>query len=262
MKSELVFWLFSSRILTREAASLQIGTLANFGGGAFRPDRWGDAEPLRTPFDQGEPIERLAAPQGAFLFRGSTPKKMEGQIWNLHYPSETLFDESGARVEIHEPPFFCTRWTFAFGFNWILSRVGMSQLVSFAEQAFASTGADFAFLTKRDDLEAKNYIGGIERCGTDPATGIPGLYWLNFFSNRYADWIGLNRTEPDPVVVISQTMERTLLQFGAEVGGCRDDSVLEAQARLVHSVGHQKFFDISHRDRSLEVPPWKSLGRL
>jgi hypothetical protein len=72
MKNELEMTLSSRRILTEPVAREQITALSNFGGGFMRPDKCGQFEPIRTPFDPAdisEPTRWLAEAHGRFFYR-------------------------------------------------------------------------------------------------------------------------------------------------------------------------------------------------
>ena len=264
MKNDLVLWLFSSKVSTRAFASLQVQLLSEFDSGVFRPERFGAYEPLRNvfnPHDMDSAIVGLAAPQGSFLFKRSKPYRISGEIWNRYYP-EVSSDSVGAlSSQISPPPFFSTVWTMDFAGAMAKRKDGMDQLVSFAQEVFNLSCADFAFLTTLEDLEKKNYLGKIQRCGTDPFIGLPGLYWMNLFSHRYADWLGIDRVAPSIIIQLFSSRGSKILRFGDTAENCRSTDVLEAQEAVARRLGLNKVFDINDIARVLAAPDWASWGR-
>jgi hypothetical protein len=72
MKNALVMALFSRHQLTESLATRQIAALSDFGQGFMCPDKWGKAEPIRTPFDPSDirnPVKWLVEPHGEFFYR-------------------------------------------------------------------------------------------------------------------------------------------------------------------------------------------------
>jgi hypothetical protein len=112
MINELAMRLFSRRSLTKLQAKDQITGLSEFGGGLMRPDKCGEFEPIRTPFDStdiSEPIRWLAQPHGEFFYRKGRPLHASGEMWNLtHSPSarfpSPLFTIIGAVPPVYQFP--------------------------------------------------------------------------------------------------------------------------------------------------------------
>src|SRR5216683_1861715 len=120
MKNELSMRLFSRRSLTESAARKQIAALSDFGDGLMRPDKCGEVEPIRIPFDPADismPIRWLAQPHGEFFYRKGRPAYVTGAMWNLtHSP--------GARFP---SPLFTNYWTGEFDGKWA-NRVGLEKI--------------------------------------------------------------------------------------------------------------------------------------
>jgi len=93
MKNALVMALFSRQPLTESLAARQITALSDFGHGLMRPDKWGKAEPIRTPFDPADtsdPVKWLAEPHGEFFYRKGLPVYVSGEIWNLAHHNRAV----------------------------------------------------------------------------------------------------------------------------------------------------------------------------
>src|SRR6266571_4107523 len=196
MKNALAMVLRSRRTLTDSLAREQITVLSDFGDGLMRPDKCSEFEPIRTPFDPADiskPIQWLAKPHGAFFYRKGRPTHVSGEMWNLTHSPTARFPS----------PLFTNKWTGRFDGKWA-NRVGIEKVEDFLSEMFRVTGSDFGFLTSEADMEAKNQpVRGYSYKGLDPATGVPGLYWINFFSDEYATWLGL-RELPKEVATLKE----------------------------------------------------------
>src|SRR6478672_10587222 len=111
MKKELEMNLRSRRSLTESVAKKQINSLSDFADGLMRPDKCGEFEPIRTPFDPADiskPVRWLAKPHGEFFYCKGRPAHISGEMWNLtHSP--------GARFP---SPLFTNYWTGQFDGCW------------------------------------------------------------------------------------------------------------------------------------------------
>ena len=176
MKNKLEMTLSSRRILTEQVAREQITALSNFGDGLMRPDKCGNAEPIRTPFDRSdirEPIRWLAEPQGNLFYRKGSPTHASGEMWNRTLPPTSRFPS----------PSFRNNWTGRFDGKWAV-RVGIQKVEEFVSEMFQVTRSDFGLLTTEIDRMAKNTDAMSQSYqGQDLARGIPGLYWINLFSH-------------------------------------------------------------------------------
>jgi hypothetical protein len=249
MKSKLEMNMHSRRSLTDSVAREQITALSDFGGGLMRPDKCGEVEPIRTPFDPAdisEPIRWLAQPHGEFFYRKGRPVHVSGQMWNHTHPPTARFPS----------PLFTNYWTGQFDGKWA-NRVGIEKIEDFVSEMFRVTGSDFGFLTSEIDLNAKNTAPPIVSYkGLDPACGVPGLYWINFFSDEYAEWLGL-RELPTELAISKELADSGLsLKFCESPDVCRSLEVLQKQRAAIEWLGPQRFFDIRFPDRKLEVPNW------
>ena len=75
------------------------------------------------------------------------------------------------------------------------------------------TASDFARLTSEIDLKAKNTAPPIVSFkGLDPATGVPGLYWITFFSDEYATWLGLRELPKELVTLKGISWRRNITE--------------------------------------------------
>jgi hypothetical protein len=252
MKIELDMGLFSRRALTGSLARQQITALSDFGDGLMRPDKCGEFEPIRTLFDPAdisEPIRWLAKPGGGFFYRKGRPVHVSGGMSNYAHPPTARFPS----------PLFANDWRGQFDGKWA-HRVGIEKIEDFVSQMFRLTGSDFGFLTSEVDMKAKNTIAtSLSYKGLDPATGVPGLYWINLFSDAYASWLGLEELPKEVAVRKKLVGGGVLLKFCKSVEDCRSLEVLQRQRAAIEWLGPQKFFDIRFPERKQDVPDWNSL---
>jgi hypothetical protein len=254
MKNALTMALFSRRSMTESLAGEQITALSDFGGGLMRPDKCNKVEPIRTPFDPADisvPVGWLARPQGEFFYRKGSPAHVAGEMWNLTHPPTARFPS----------PLFSSRWTGRFDGKWAV-RVGIERVEDFVSEMFRVTGSDFGLLTTKVDLECKNtFTPGFSFQGFDLATGIPGLYWINFFSDAFAEWLGLSSFPKELAASKRLAGGGVLLKFCESPDHCRDIDVLQKQRAAIEWLGAQRFFDIRFPDRKLEAPDWGAWPR-
>src|SRR5689334_9576096 len=241
MKDELAFRLFSRLPLTPPAVRDQIIALSNFGDGLFRPDKCSAFEPIRTPFeptDIREPISWLSKPGGIFMFRKGRPAHFAGVIWNLSRSSDARFPAGP----------FTNYWTGGFDGKWA-KRVGLEKVEDFLAEMFRVTRSDFGFLTTEIDLRAKNrLVNSYSYTGMDPITGVPGLYWINLFSDQYAGWFDLGHF-PGGLAVLKHFSNGALsLKFCDSPEQCRSLEVLQKQRAAIEWLGAERFFDIGSPD--------------
>jgi hypothetical protein len=253
MKNELEMTLSSRRSLTESVAREQITALSNFGGGFMRPDKCNNVEPIRTPFDSAdinEPIRWLTKPQGTFFYRKGSPIHLSGEMWNRTLPPTSRFAS----------PLFSNYWTGRFDGKWAV-QVGIEKVEDFVSEMFRATGSDFALLTTGVDRKAKNQ-GPMSHSyqGYDLASGVPGLYWINLFSDELAGWLGLNGIPRGLATLKRLACGGWLLKFCESPNHCRDIDVLQKQRAAIEWLGPEKFFDIRFPDRKLATPDWDHTG--
>jgi hypothetical protein len=250
MKDRLVFALFSRHPLTETLTRLQIAALVNFDGGIACPDKWGEFEPLKRPFEAEDfsvPVGCLAKPGGTFFYRKGKPIQMSGEVWNLTHPPTARFPS----------PIFTNYWTGRFEARWV-EKVGVPKVQECVRELFRTSGSDFGFLTTEADLKAKNTSARSQSYqGMNLEDGVPGLYWLNLFSNGFANWLGLDAFP-------SQLAESAVLRgdlwsiaFSDTPEHCRDIDILQKQRAAIEWLGSDRFFDMRSPDRKLNSPDWK-----
>jgi hypothetical protein len=252
MKKELEMKLFSRRSLTDSVAKKQITALSDFAEGLMRPDKCGEFEPIRTPFDPADiskPVQWLAKPHGEFFCVKGRPTHVSGQMWNHTRPPTARFPA----------PLFTNYWTGQFDGNWA-KRVGIEQIEGFVLKMFRVTGSDFGLLTIEVDVNAKNRpANSFSYKGLDPATGVPGLYWINLFSDEYATWLGLRELPKELAALKELAGGGVSLRFCESHEDCRSLEVLQKQRAAIDWLGPPRFFDIRFPDRKLDVPSWDRL---
>ena len=252
MKNELEMVLLSRRPLTESAARQQITALSNFCGGLMRPDKCSEVDPIRTPFDPvdiSEPVRWLVPPGGEFFYKRGRPVYSSGQMWNLDRGPDSRFPS----------PLFANYWTAQFDGRWA-KKVGVGKVETFVLEMFRSTASDFGLLTSEVDLQAKNTAPPIvSYMGLDPEQGVPGLYWVNLFSDEYANWLGLRQLPRELAVLEELPGGGVRLKFCDSPDECRSLDVLQKQRSAVNWLGAQRFFDNRLRDRKQEVPDWSNL---
>jgi hypothetical protein len=249
MKNELAITLFSRRSLTESVAREQITALSNFGNGLMCPDKCSEYEPIRTPFDPAditEPIRWLVKPHGAFFYRKGRPAHVTGEMWNLTHSPTARFPS----------PLFTNYWTGQFDGKWA-NRVGIEKVEDFVFEMFRVTGSDFSLLTTEVDLKAKNRpTTSYSYAGMDLATGVPGLYWINLFSDEYANWLRLHELPKELATLKELAGGGVSLKFCESPDDCRSLENLQRQQVAIEWLGRQRFFDIRFPDRKLDVPNW------
>ena len=252
MKNELAMALFSRCSLTESVARKQIGALSDFGDGLMRPDKCSEDEPIRTPFDLvdiSKPIQWLAKPHGRFFYRKGRPAFVTGEMWNLSRPPDARFPAGP----------FTNYWTGDFDGKWA-NRVGIEKIEGFVLEMFHVTGSDFGFLTTEVDLKAKNRpTNSYSYAGMDLATGVPGLYWINLFSDQYAEWLGLGYLPRELAELKELAGGGVSLKFCESPEDCRSIEVLQKQRAAIDWLGTEKFFDIRFPDRKATIPDWNHL---
>ncbi len=250
MKNELAMRLFSRRPLTESVARDQIIALRDFCGGLMRPDRCSEFEPIRTSFDPSdisEPVRWLSKTGGEFFYQKGRPIHASGAMWNLTRPATARFPS----------PLFTNYWTGEFDGKWV-NQVGIEKIEDFVSEMFRVTGSDFSLLTTEGDLKAKNRpANSYSYAGMNPATGVPGLYWINFFSDEYANWLGLHELPRKLVLLKKLAGGGVALKFCESPEDCRSLEILEKQRAAIEWLGPQRFFNIRFPDRKLEVPDWE-----
>jgi hypothetical protein len=253
MKNELEITLSSRRPLTESFAKEQITALSQFGGGLMRPDKVSEFEPIRTPFNPADlsgPVQWLAKPQGEFFYRKGSPIHLSGEMWNRTLPPTSRFPS----------PLFSNYWTGRFDGKWV-ERIGIQKVEDFLSEMFRITGSDFALLTTGVDRKAKNQ-GPMSHSyqGFDLASGVPGLYWVNLFSDELAGWLGLSGFPKELAVSKRLPGGGVLLKFCESPDHCRDVDVLQKQRAAIEWLGAERFFDIRSPDRKLDTPDWDHMS--
>ncbi len=253
MKNELAMTLFSRRSLTESVAKEQITALSDFGGGLMRPDKCSEVEPIRTPFDPAdisEPVRWLSQPHGEFFYRKGRPVHVSGQIWNRTHSATARFPS----------PLFSNYWTGQFDGKWA-TQVGIEKVEDFVCGMFQITGSDFGLLTTEVDQKAKNTDAtSYSYQGLNLADGVPGLYWVNLFSDKLAGWLGLSEFPKELAVSKRLPGGGVSLKFCDSPEHCRDIDILQKQRAAIEWLGAQRFFDIRFPDRKLDTPDWDHIA--
>jgi len=252
MRNELAMRLFSRRSLTESVVREQITALSDFASGLICPDKWGEFEPIRTPFDPSDisdSVRRLAKTGGGFFYRKGRPVYASGGMWNLTRPPTARFPS----------PLFSNYWTGQFDRKWA-NRIGIETVEDFVAEMFRVTGSDFGFLTSEVDLQAKNTDAtSLSYKGMDPGSGVPGLYWINFFSAEYAEWLGLGQFPEELAALRRLYAGAVWLKFCDSPDDCRSLETVGKQRTAIEWLGPEKFFDIRFPDRKAETPDWYHL---
>lgn len=241
--------LFSRRVLTESAAREQITALSEFDDGLIRPDKCSEFEPIRAPFDPAdirEPVRWLAKPNGEFLYKKGKPVYASGEIWNLIRSRDARFPAGP----------FTNYWTGRFDGEWA-GRVGIEKVRDFVCEMFRATASDFGFLADVTELKAKNTVAtSYSYMGMRMESGVPGLYWVNLFSDQFARWLELETFPKELAVVETLVGGGVSLMFGASPDQCKSVKVLQRQRAAIDWLGPEKFFDIHAPNRKAETPDW------
>ena len=208
-------------------------------------------QPIRTEFDPadiGEPLRWLSKPHGRFFYKKGRPVFVAGEMWNTAHPASARFPS----------PVFSNRWTGRFDGRWA-KRVGLGKVEEFVTEAFQVTGSDFGFLTTEVDLKFKNTSPTRHSFqGFDMAKGLPGLYWVNLFSDSLGRWLELSTFPQELASLRRLAGGGWLLQFCELPDHCRDIDLLQKQCAAIEWLGADKFFDIRCPEREARVPNWDS----
>lgn len=252
MRNELAMRLFSRRSLTESVAKVQITALGDFANGLTCPDKCGEFEPIKKPFDPAnvsEPVRWLAKPHGEFLYQKGRPKYLSGAMWNLTRSPNARFPAGP----------FTNYWTGEFDGKWAYG-VGIEKVEDFLAEMFRTTGSDFGLLTTEVDLRAKNRpANSYSYAGMDLETGVPGFYWINLFGAEYAGWLGLDHFPTELAALMHLSNGAVSLKFCDSPDQCRNLEVLEKQRIAIEWLGSEKFFDIHFPDRRAVTPEWDRL---
>jgi hypothetical protein len=249
MKNTLSMAIFSRRSITEPLARELITALSDFGGGLMCPNKCNEYEPVRKPFDPAnidEPIRWLAQPHGTFFYRKGRPAHVAGEIWNRTHPPTARFPS----------PRFSNYWTGRFDGKWA-AKVGVDCVEAFVSEIFRIAGADFALLTAEVDLKAKNTNAcSYSFQGLDLESGIPGLYWVNLFSDELAGWLGISEIPKELAASKPLAGGGVSLKFCDSPDRCTDIDVLQKQRAAIDWLGSDRFFDIRFPNRKLDKPDW------
>lgn len=248
----LVFALSSRESLTDAVARRLVSTLRDFDGGVMCPDRWGKFEPLKTPFDVEDidiPVKGLAKPHGEFFYRKGKPIELSGEIYNRTHPPSARFPS----------PVFTVYWVGRFDGKWV-DRVGIRRVRECVSEMFRVSSADFGFLTTEVDIEAKNQQKPVfSYQGLTLDTGIPGLYWINLFSEGLASWLNMHEFPKELAPSKELSGGGISLEFCESPTDCRDIEVIQRQRTSIEWLGSEKFFDIRIPSRIATLPDWEKL---
>ena len=121
--------------------------------------------------------------------------------------------------------------------------------------------SEYGFLTTEEDHRKKNshvvQDGAStleEYVGTNPAEGVPGLYWMNLFGPTYTGWLGRERLRLAPGTHESLPDGSEFIRFGEAPEMCPSPEILRQQRAVRVALGEEKFFDIEHPDRRVQSP--------
>jgi hypothetical protein len=261
--------LFSRRRFDAEAAAKQLRFLLDYAGGIFRPDECGAYEPYE-PFRESEfesYVSWVTAPGWGFGFHHLPPPfAVRGHLDNLLLPeiftTEPGSTESHPMAQSVPDPVFCIRW----GLRMSVAATDFPGTEFFKDllcDACRVSRADYGMIANEGDFKNKHFSSVRrgdatieEYLGTDPAQGLPGLYWMNFFGPMYVAWFG-----PGKIARLAGVAEAAVLLEGAlylrfgdgpeDIGSERVSHQLREAIRIF---GETAFFDIHRPNRVLDVP--------
>ena len=215
------------------------------------PDKWGTFEPLKKPFDAEDieiPVRGLAKPHGEFSYRKGKPVQLSGEIYNRTHPPTARFPS----------PLFTNYWVGRFEGKWV-DQVGIRKVQECVCEMFRVSDADFGFLAPEVDMEAKNMRKpSLSYQGLTLDSGIPGLYWTNFFSEGFAKWLDIFGFPKELAASKKLVGGGVSLEFCESPGKCRDIEVIQRQRTAIEWLGSEKFFDIRFPSRSSTLP-WERI---
>ncbi len=96
----------------------------------------------------------------------------------------------------------------------------------------------------------------IEAVGRDFGRHLPGLFWLNYFGDRYGAFVGRDRLLSTPGVSASEVGEGILISVGEEPTDWASRARAHASRRAVDHLGPGLFFDREQPNRPGRAPGW------
>ncbi len=259
--------LYSREALTPANAEAQLVALASYEHGLFRPEKCDVHEPVRERFDPGdlrEPVRWLSQPGGQFTFRRDMSPSVEGYISNLRRRQIRVRDSQNAPWVDLAPrfpePIFRTRWVVRLGSE-VTEKPGARVLRAFLIRMFLASRSEYGFLTTDEDHLKKNFQVTLEgdstlehNVGTDPANGVPGLYWINLFGPTYSAWLGTEKLTLSPGRHESLAGGSSVLQFGESPETCSSPEILLQQRDVRKALGEEKFSNVENAGRYVKSP--------
>ena len=218
-------------------------------GPSWTVTRFGAYEPLKKVTADTEPgalCEEWARPSlsgtsGDFHFRTSPPWRASGWVHWSRRPGNTRFNYISLRVA-------------ASSANLARS----AELLALMDELFVGMNGVHGWIACSPDYDQQHRLSlptGFKYVGSEPTTGIPGLYWANYFSASLSTFLGEDR------VASTAAFDKYQLRNGAWVvltckrpdDWCTPETVTLRRA-LRASLGPDRFFDITVPSREVSVP--------
>ena len=219
--------------------------------GDFIPTKFNSHEPIQMNFDPhnlSQPVNLLSQTSHHLLLKRNKPRWQAYIYW----------------LKGRNRPWF---WTFDFGKEWIkedrprkIAEFLTSLSVDF-HPVFAGGGLSTDWFEKHDVIDPKT--GKFKEsagAGFFPGTGLPGIYWFNFFGKELVDFFGKDRLlKINDGVILYQSSNNICILVYEKPDQKTSLWRRQCEERVVKLLGKQYFFDLEKaagkRPRRRELIP-------
>lgn len=125
-----------------------------------------------------------------------------------------------------------------------------------AMAAFCQMDPVWGSATSPDEYSAKvmyNEGGHVRADGRDFGRALPGLFWLNFFGQRYVDFVGEEWIASTPSA--SRLATGYMIARGDSPDAWDSPETRQLEKQILDHLGHDLFYSKEHPDRG-RVPDW------
>lgn len=181
--------LFSAHSLAMADYAEKYYTVLDSWG--YRPDVFDETEPIRIPWKSKDDFLRIWRQEGQRSF-GIVLTKCRTRF---SYDTHVIFQFGPNRILDNKPPY---HGISIYGVKESQCRgKKLDQLVGLADQLFVALDMDYGFMCLDEEYEAKNIIKNVRHedgsleprhvIGMSWPYCLPGLYWINYFGERYLE---------------------------------------------------------------------------
>lgn len=165
---------------------------AVFDRWGFPPDVFNDAEPVQKPWSNKDDFVSTWTKEGREFF-GSVIVQRKRPI---RYSASITFLFGPNQKRDNKPPYHSVS-VYGIEESACVDEENRNRLVSLADELFAELEMDYGFICLDDEYEAKNIVKNVQHpdgsveprhvVGMRWPYCLPGLYWVNYFGQRYLD---------------------------------------------------------------------------